>query len=92
MYQTNNNMSRSNLLLRLKPEFKKGLENNRSKYPEVIQQLEFLLGQQLFYQDLTISQIAKLFTFSDFFLTTKPRGDFAWKFGEDIFFEDNGVC
>ena len=86
-------MSRSNLLLRLKPEFKKGLENNRSKYPEVIQQLEFLLGQQLFYQDLTISQIAKLFTFSDFVLNdSNSRGDFAWKFGEDIFFEDNSVC
>ena len=48
---------RSNFLSRLKPEFKQGLEDNKTKYPASIHDLEFGLGQITFYNDLTVNQV-----------------------------------
>ena len=48
---------RSNLLSRLKPEFKKGLEDNKTRYPASIHDLEFVLGQLTFYNDLSVNRV-----------------------------------
>ena len=55
---------RSNLLSRLKPEFKKGLEDNKIRYPDMILDIEFLLTQIFYYDDLTVRQVLNIFVFS----------------------------
>ena len=80
---------RSNLLSRLKPEFKKGLEDNKTKYPASIHDLEFVLGQITFYNDLTVNQVLNLFLFSD--MEYRDRKSFDWRFGEDAFEIENNV-
>ena len=56
---------RSNLLSRLKPEFKKGLEDNKVRYPSMTNDIEFLLTQIFYYDDLTVRQVLNIFVFSD---------------------------
>jgi hypothetical protein len=56
---------RSNLLSRLKPEFKKGLEDNKVRYPDMTNDIEFLLTQLFYYDDLTVRQVLNIFVFSD---------------------------
>ena len=80
---------RSNLLSRLKPEFKKGLEDNKTKYPASIHDLEFVLGQLTFYNDLTVNQVLNLFLFSD--MEYRDRKSFDWRFGDDAFEVENNV-
>ena len=80
---------RSNLLSRLKPEFKQGLEDNKTKYPASIHDLEFVLGQLTFYNDLTINQVLNLFLFSD--MEYRDRKSFDWRFGDDAFEVENNV-
>ena len=48
---------RSNLLSRLKPEFKKGLEDNKVRFPSMTNDIEFLLTQLFYYDDLTVSSV-----------------------------------
>jgi len=81
---------RSNLLSRLKPEFKRGLEDNKTKYPASIQDLEFLLSQLTFYNDLTVNQVLNLFLFSD--MQYLDRKNFDWRYGEDAFELENNVA
>jgi hypothetical protein len=81
---------RTNLLQRLKPEFKVGLENSKLRYPEVIDRIEHLLGQHLFYGDLTIDQVKRIFLFSD--VESHNRSGWDWRFGEDMFTLCNDVC
>ena len=81
---------RSNLLSRLKPEFKQGLEDNKTKYPASIHDLEFVLGQLTFYSDLTINQVLNLFLFSD--MQYRDSKSFDWRFGEDAFEIENNVA
>jgi hypothetical protein len=81
---------RSNLLSRLKPEFKQGLEDNKTRYPASIDDLEFVLGQITFYNDLTVNQVLNLFLFSD--MEYRDRKSFDWRFGDDAFeLENNAV-
>jgi hypothetical protein len=81
---------RSSLLSRLKPEFKQGLEDNKTKYPASINDLEFVLGQITFYNDLTVNQVLNLFLFSD--MEYRDRKSFDWRFGDDAFeLENNAV-
>jgi hypothetical protein len=80
---------RSNLLSRLKPEFKKGLEDNKTKYPASIHDLEFVLGQLTFYNDLTVNQVLNLFLFSD--MEYRDRKSLDWRFGDDAFEVENNV-
>ena len=80
---------RSNLLSRLKPEFKQGLEDNKTKYPSSIHDLEFVLGQITFYNDLTVNQVLNLFLFSD--MEYRDRKSFDWRFGDDAFEVENNV-
>tara|TARA_B110000305_G_scaffold184291_1_gene204785 strand:- start:743 stop:991 length:249 start_codon:yes stop_codon:yes gene_type:complete len=80
---------RSNLLSRLKPEFKQGLEDNKTKYPASIHDLEFVLGQLTFYNDLTVNQVLNLFLFSD--MEYRDRKSFDWRFGDDAFEVENNV-
>ena len=80
---------RSNLLSRLKPEFKQGLEDNKTKYPASIHDLEFVLGQITFYNDLTVNQVLNLFLFSD--MEYRDRKSFDWRFGDDAFEVENNV-
>ena len=81
---------RSNLLSRLKPEFKQGLEDNKTKYPASIHDLEFVLGQITFYNDLTVNQVLNLFLFS--VMEYRDRKSFDWRFGEDAFELENNVA
>lgn len=81
---------RTNLHLRLKSELKLNLENNRSRYPDMIHSIEHLLSQHLFYTDLTIGQIKTLMTFAEF--ESHDRSTWNWRFGEDLFTMCNEVC
>ena len=81
---------RSNLLSRLKPEFKKGLENNKVKYPSMTNDIEFLLTQLFYYDDLTVRQVLNIFVFSD--MQYLDRESFNWRYGEDLFELESGVA
>ena len=81
---------RSNLLSRLKPEFKKGLEDNKIKYPSMTNDIEFLLTQLFYYDDLTVRQVLNIFVFSD--MQYLDRESFNWRYGEDLFELESGVA
>ena len=81
---------RSNLLSRLKPEFKKGLEDNKVRYPSMTNDIEFLLTQIFYYDDLTVRQVLNIFVFSD--MQYLDRKSFDWRYGEDIFEVENNVA
>jgi hypothetical protein len=81
---------RSNLLSRLKPEFKQGLENNKVRYPDMINDIEFLLTQLFYYDDLTVRQVLNIFVFSD--MQYLDRKSFNWRYGEDAFELENNVA
>lgn len=81
---------RSNLLSRLKPEFKKGLEDNKIRYPDMTNNIEFLLTQLFYYDDLTVRQVLNIFVFSD--MEYLDRDSFNWRYGEDIFEIENNVA
>ena len=81
---------RSNLLSRLKPEFKKGLEDNKVRYPSMTKDIEFLLTQLFYYDDLTLRQVLNIFVFSD--MEYLDRKSFDWRYGEDVFELENNVA
>jgi hypothetical protein len=81
---------RSNLLSRLKPEFKKGLEDNKLRYPDMTNDIEFLLTQLFYYDDLTLRQVLNIFVFSD--MEYLDRKNFDWRYGEDVFEVENNVA
>ena len=81
---------RSNLLSRLKPEFKKRLEDNKIKYPSMTNDIEFLLTQLFYYDDLTVRQELNIFVFSD--MEYLDRESFNWRYGEDVFELENNVA
>ena len=81
---------RSNLLSRLKPEFKKGLEDNKVRYPSMTNDIEFLLTQIFYYDDLTVRQVLNIFVFSD--MEYLDRDSFSWRYGEDVFEIENNVA
>ena len=81
---------RSNLLSRLKPEFKKGLEDNKIRYPDMTNDIEFLLTQLFYYDDLTVRQVLNIFVFSD--MEYLDRKSFDWRYGEDVFEVENNVA
>jgi hypothetical protein len=81
---------RSNLLSRLKPEFKKGLEDNKIRYPDMTNDIEFLLTQLFYYDDLTLRQVLNIFVFSD--MEYLDRKSFDWRYGEDVFEIENNVA
>ena len=81
---------RSNLLSRLKPEFKKGLEDNKIRYPDMTNDIEFLLTQLFYYDDLTLRQVLNIFVFSD--MEYLDRKAFDWRYGEDVFEIENNVA
>jgi hypothetical protein len=81
---------RSNLLSRLKPEFKKGLEDNKLRYPSMTNDIEFLLTQIFYYDDLTVRQVLNIFVFSD--MEYLDRDSFNWRYGEDVFEVENNVA
>lgn len=81
---------RSNLLERLKPNFKAGLEANRQKYRSSVEDIEKVLKIFVFYDDLTIHQIVNMFEFCNH--QSIGRSSHDWKFGEDAFETYNGIC
>ena len=81
---------RSNLLSRLKPEFKQGLEDNKVRYPSMTNDIEFLLTQIFYYDDLTVRQVQNIFVFSD--MEYLDRKSFDWRYGEDVFEIENNVA
>ena len=81
---------RSNLLSRLKPEFKKGLEDNKLRYPSMTNDIEFVLTQLFYYDDLTVRQVLNIFVFSD--MEYLDRDSFNWRYGEDLFELENNVA
>jgi hypothetical protein len=81
---------RTNLLSRLKPEFKKGLEDNKLRYPSMTNDIQFLLSQLFYYDDLTVRQVLNIFVFSD--MEYLDRKNFDWRYGEDVFEVENNVA
>ena len=81
---------RTNLLSRLKPEFKQGLEDNKLRYPSTTNDIEFLLTQLFYYDDLTVRQVLNIFVFSD--MQYLDRESFNWRYGEDVFELESGVA
>jgi hypothetical protein len=81
---------RSNLLSRLKPEFKKGLEDNKLRYPSMTNDIQFLLSQLFYYDDLTVRQVLNIFVFSD--MEYLDRKNFDWRYGEDVFEIENNIA
>ena len=81
---------RSNLLTRLKPEYKRGLEDNKLRYPEMTNDIEFLLTQLFYYDDLTVRQVLNIFVFAD--MEYLDRKNFDWRYGEDVFELENNVA
>jgi hypothetical protein len=81
---------RSNLLSRLKPEFKKGLEDNKLRYPDMTNDIQFLLSQLFYYDDLTVRQVLNIFVFSD--MEYLDRKNFDWRYGEDVFEIENNIA
>ena len=81
---------RSNLLSRLKPEFKKGLEDNKLRYPDMTNDIQFLLSQLFYYDDLTVRQVLNIFVFSD--MEYLDRDSFNWRYGEDVFEIENNIA
>ena len=81
---------RSNLLSRLKPEFKQGLEDNKIRYPDMTNDIKFLLSQLFYYDDLTVRQVLNIFVFSD--MEYLDRDSFNWRYGEDVFEIENNVA
>ena len=81
---------RSNLLERLKPKFKEGLEANRQKYRSSVEDVEKVLKSFVFYDDLTIHQVVSMFEFCNH--QSIGRTSWEWKFGEDAFEPYNSVC
>ena len=76
-------MNKNSLLSRLKPEFREGLERNRSQYSETIDRLWRVLDEETFYTDLTISAVNSIFIFGN--VDKSNRDSLDWGYGEDIF-------
>lgn len=81
---------RTNLLQRLLPDVKDGFNTNRPKFSESIERIETFLSAKVFYHELTVEQVKTIFTFSD--LESHRRSAWDWRFGEDIFKAEEGVC
>jgi len=56
----------------------------------MISDLEFLLSQQFYYNDLTVNQVLNIFVFSD--MEYLDRKNFDWRYGEDVFNVENNVA
>ena len=82
---------RTTLWSRLKPEFKKGLEEGRPRWDFAIDTIEKNLSEELFYTDLTINSIGRVWLYSDV-KGGYDRDITSWKFGEDMFDLENGCA
>ena len=71
------------LLERLRPEIKLRLEANTSQYTSTIDNIFENLSSKAFYQDLTMSEISTLYTFSDITLLKTSIWDL--KHGDNLF-------
>jgi|TARA_R110001592_G_scaffold56939_2_gene173282 hypothetical protein len=56
----------------------------------MINDLEFLLSQHFYYNDLTVNQVQNVFVFSD--MEYLDRKSFDWRYGEDMFNVENNVA
>ena len=74
------------LLERLKPEIKLRLESNIPDYPNNIDNMFNVLSSKTFYQDLTMSEISTLYTFSDITLLKTSIWDL--KHGDNLFIRE----
>jgi hypothetical protein len=52
--------------------------------------IEFLLTQLFYYDDLTVRQVLNIFVFSD--MEYLDRDSFNWRYGEDVFELENNVA
>ena len=75
------------LLERLKPEIKLRLESNIPDYSSTIDNMFNVLASRTFYQDLTMSEISTLYTFSDITLLKTSIWDL--KHGDNLFIKEN---
>ena len=80
---------RKTLYTRLKPEFKKGLETSNEKWEDCVDSITEELKVKLFYSDLSVGSISRLWLFSDV-KGIYDRNGVDWKWGEDMFDEDDG--
>ena len=84
--------SRRNLLERLKPEFKKGFMNEANEeYRISIKTIEEFLSKNLFYDDLTIAEINRIWLFSSV-PGNYDRSSKDWRYGEDMFELEKGCA
>ena len=76
-------MSRLTIYERLKPEIKEALHSSQNdKYKASIDNIVDRLSSTTFYQDLKISDISSLYTFSNLELIRVSAWDF--KYGDNI--------
>ena len=76
-------MSRLTIYERLKPEIKEALHSSENdKYKAYIDNIVDRLSSTTFYQDLKISDISSLYTFSNLELIRVSAWDF--KYGDNI--------
>jgi hypothetical protein len=66
------------------------LEDNKVRYPSMTNDIEFLLTQLFYYDDLTVRQVLNIFVFSD--MEYLDRDSFNWRYGEDVFEIENNVA
>jgi hypothetical protein len=75
------------LLERLKPEIKLRLNSNTPEYSSSIDNIYKTLASKVFYQDLTMSEISTLYTFSDITLLKTSIWDL--KHGDNLFITED---
>lgn len=75
------------LLERLKPEIKLRLNSNAPEYSSSIDNIYKTLASKVFYQDLTMSEISTLYTFSDITLLKTSIWDL--KHGDNLFITED---
>jgi len=80
---------RKTLWSRLKPEFRKGLESNKDKWSICVDSIEIELKSELFYSDLSVNSISRVWLFSDVHGGYSRSGE-SWKLGDDMFREEDG--
>lgn len=83
-------MNRSTLLSRLKPEFAEGFTGaSNDNFRDAVGKIEQLLNSRVFYSDLTISEISRIWLFSDV-EGHCDRSSLSYRFGEDMFHPEKG--
>ena len=86
---------RTTLYERLKPVFKLGLTKGKKdlRFTNAINNIEKDLNDKVFYSDLSVSQIDRVWLFASIgYQSYSKRNTTDWRFGEDMFELINGCA